>query len=52
MDRSVQIDVALIAKIMGLPTMGETMIEYMDNKAHEKEIIELVKEQFWHEQRK
>jgi hypothetical protein len=46
MDRLVQIDVALIAKTTGLPTIGAQPYEYLDNKAHEKKIVELVKEQF------
>jgi hypothetical protein len=46
MDRPVQIDVALISKITGLPTVGAQPEEYLDNKACEKEIIEQVKAQF------
>jgi hypothetical protein len=46
MDRPVQLDVALIAKITGLPTVDTQPEEYLDNKAREKEIVELVKAQF------
>jgi hypothetical protein len=46
MDRPVHIDVALITKITGFPTLGAQPEEYLDNKAHEKEIVEIVKEQF------
>jgi hypothetical protein len=46
MDRPVHLDVALIAKITGLPTVGAQIEEYLDNKACEKEIVELVKAQF------
>jgi hypothetical protein len=49
MDRLVQIDVALISKITGLPTFGAQPEEYLDNKAREKEITELVKAQFGHQ---
>jgi hypothetical protein len=35
MDRPVQIDVALISKITGLPTFGAQPEEYLDNKARE-----------------
>jgi hypothetical protein len=38
--------VVLITKIIGLPTVGEKPEEYLDNKGHEKEIIEMVKAQF------
>jgi hypothetical protein len=43
MDRPVHIDVALIAKITGFPTVGMQPEEYLDNKAREKEITEIVK---------
>jgi hypothetical protein len=46
MDRMIHIDVALISKIMGLPTLGAQPKEYLDNKACEKHITELVKSQF------
>jgi hypothetical protein len=46
MDRPVQIGVALIAKIIGLPTISARPDEYLDNKAREKEIAEQVKVQF------
>jgi hypothetical protein len=46
MDRPVQLDVALITKITGLPTVGTQPEEYLDNKACEKEITEIVKAQF------
>lgn len=47
MDKPVQLDVALIAKITGLPTVDNTRPEeYLDNKAREKEIAKLVKAQF------
>jgi hypothetical protein len=46
MDRLVQLDVALITKITGLPTVGACLEEYLENKARENEIVELVKEQF------
>jgi hypothetical protein len=46
MDRPVQIDVALISKITGLPTFDVQPEEYLDNKVCEKEITELVKAQF------
>jgi hypothetical protein len=36
----------LITKITGLPIVGAQPKEYLDNKAHEKEIVELVKAQF------
>jgi hypothetical protein len=44
MDRLVHIDVALKAKITGLLTVGTQPKEYLDNKAREKEIVEIVKE--------
>jgi hypothetical protein len=34
MDRPVQIDVALISKIMVLPIVGAYPEEYLENKAH------------------
>jgi hypothetical protein len=46
MDRLVHIDVALITKITGLPTVGAQPKEYLDNKENEKEITKIVKEQF------
>jgi hypothetical protein len=46
MDRPVQIDVALITKIIGFPTVGMQPEEYLENKAREKEIVEIVKAQF------
>jgi hypothetical protein len=46
MDRPVPIDVALIAKITGFPTIGAQPEEYLENKAREKEIAEIVKSQF------
>jgi len=36
MDQLVQIDMALISKITGLPTVGVQPEEYLDNKAREK----------------
>jgi len=46
MDRPVHFDVALIAKIMGLPTVGVHLEEYLENKVHKKEIVEIVNAQF------
>jgi hypothetical protein len=46
MDRPVPIDVALISKITGFPTIGTQPEEYLENKAREKEIAEIVKAQF------
>jgi hypothetical protein len=46
MDRLVHFDVALIAKIMGLPTVGVHLEEYLENKVHKKEIIKIVNAQF------
>jgi hypothetical protein len=46
MDSPVHLDVALITKITGLPTVGALPEEYLDNKVREKEIIEIVKEKF------
>jgi hypothetical protein len=43
MDRKIQIDVALISKIIGLPTFDAQPEKYLNNKAREKEITELVK---------
>jgi hypothetical protein len=43
MDRPVQIDVALISKITGLPTVDAQPEEYLENKAREKELAEQVK---------
>jgi hypothetical protein len=52
MDRLVYLDVELITKITGLPTVGAHPEEYLDNKAHEKDIVELVKSQFGTSRRK
>jgi hypothetical protein len=46
MDRPVQLDVELISNIIGLPIVETQPEEYLDNKACEKEIIELVKVKF------
>jgi hypothetical protein len=46
MDRIVQLDVALITKITQLPIVGAKPEEYLENKACEKDITELVKAQF------
>jgi hypothetical protein len=52
MDRSqllapiVPIDVALIAKITGLSTIGTQPEEYVENKVQKKEIAEIVEAQF------
>jgi hypothetical protein len=46
MDRIVLIDVALIAKITRFPTIGAQPEEYLENKAREKEIAEIMKVQF------
>jgi hypothetical protein len=46
MDRPVPIDVALISKITGFPTVGAQPEEYLENKVREKEIVEIVKVQF------
>jgi hypothetical protein len=46
MDRLIQLDVALIAKITSLPTFESHPKDYLDNKAREKEIDKLVKAQF------
>jgi hypothetical protein len=43
MDRPVPIDVALISKITGFPTVGAQPEEYLENKVCEKEIVEIVK---------
>jgi hypothetical protein len=43
MDRPVQIDVALISKITGLPTFDAQPEEYLDNKAREKELANKLK---------
>jgi hypothetical protein len=43
MDSPVQLVVALITKITGLPTVGGKPEEYLDNKERKKEIVELVK---------
>jgi hypothetical protein len=40
MDKPVQINMALVSKIIGLPTFGVQPKEYLDNKAHEKELAE------------
>jgi len=36
MDRPIQIDVALISNMIGLPTFDAKPEEYLDNKAHKK----------------
>jgi hypothetical protein len=46
MDRPVPIDISLIAKITGFPTIGTQPEEYLENKAQEKEITEIVNVQF------
>jgi hypothetical protein len=46
MDRTGPIDVDLIAKIIGFPTSGVKLEDYLDNKARDKEIAEEVKAQF------
>jgi hypothetical protein len=46
MDRSVPIDVDLIAKITGFPTNGVKPEDYLENKERDKEIAEEVKAQF------
>jgi len=46
MDRSVPIDVALIAKITGLSTIGTQLEEHVENKAQKKEIAEIMEAQF------
>jgi hypothetical protein len=46
MDRPVKLDVVLISKIKCLPTFSAQLEEYLDNKAREKENVELVKAQF------
>jgi hypothetical protein len=46
MDTLVQIYVALISKITGLSTINVQPEEYIANKAHKKEISELIKAQF------
>jgi hypothetical protein len=45
LDRPIQLDVSLIDKITGLPTVGENPKEYLDNEVGQKEMFELVKEQ-------
>jgi hypothetical protein len=46
MDRPVQIGVELISKITGFPMVGAQPEEFLENKAHEKELAEQVKAQF------
>jgi hypothetical protein len=46
MDRLVPIDISLISNITGFPTSGAQPEEYLENKAREKEIAEIVKAQF------
>jgi hypothetical protein len=46
MDKSVQLDVVLIVNIKRFPISGTHLEDYLDNKACEKEIIDLVKSQF------
>jgi hypothetical protein len=46
MDRMVPIDVALIAKITRFPTIGAQPNEYLENKAQEKESVDIMKAQF------
>jgi hypothetical protein len=46
MDRPVLIDMALISKITRFPVVGAQPKEYLENKACEKEIVEIVKDQF------
>jgi hypothetical protein len=43
MDRLVQIDMALITKIKGFPTVGAQPEDFLENKACEKELAEQVK---------
>ena len=43
MDRLVHIDVELISKITGFPTVGAILEDFLENKAHEKELEEQVK---------
>jgi hypothetical protein len=43
MDRPVQIYVALIANIIGFPTVDAQLEEFLENKACEKELPEQVK---------
>jgi hypothetical protein len=44
--RKIHINVALISNITGLNTIGAQLEEYLENKAREKEIAEIVKAQF------
>jgi hypothetical protein len=46
MDKSVLMDVDLIAKITRFPTSGVNPEDYLDNKARDKEIAKELKEQF------
>jgi hypothetical protein len=46
MDRPIQIDVALISKITGFPTVDVQPEYFLENKAREKELAEQVKAQF------
>jgi len=46
MDRLVPINMEFLAKITGFPTIGAQPEEYLENKAQENEITEIVKAQF------
>jgi hypothetical protein len=46
MKRPMQIDVALISKIIGLSTVGTQTNDYLENKARKKELAEQVKVEF------
>jgi hypothetical protein len=46
MDRPILIDVALITKIRGFPTVGAKPQEYLENKVCRKQIVEIVKALF------
>jgi hypothetical protein len=46
MDIPVQIDVALLSKITGFPIVGVPQKDFLEKKAHEKELAEQVKVQF------
>jgi len=43
LDTQVSIDVDLIAKITGLPTNGEPLVQYLDDKTKEKSLAEEMK---------
>jgi hypothetical protein len=43
MEDSVSIDVEIIAFIKGLPSMGEILVEYLDDKTKEKSLVEEMK---------